>query len=128
MDSYVDTLGNTHPGEGIPLLPGFPALPPEKLIHGTLREAVEAKGPRYIVFAVSGTIRLKAPLDIKNPYIRISGQTAPGEGIQIRNFGIEVETHDVISGISAFVWVILKDQETSKGNLENKHMRWIWMQ
>ncbi len=93
---YVDALGNAHPGEGVPLLPGFPALPPEKLIHGTLREAVEAKGPRYIVFAVSGTIRLKAPLDIKNPYITIAGQTAPGEGIQIRNFGIEVETHDVI--------------------------------
>ncbi|WP_025864914.1 hypothetical protein [Prolixibacter bellariivorans] len=93
---YVDALGNKHPGEGRPLLPGFPALPPEKLIHGTLREAVEAKGPRYIVFAVSGTIRLKAPLDIKNPYITIAGQTAPGDGIQIRNFGIRVNTHDVI--------------------------------
>jgi hypothetical protein len=93
---YVDALGNEHPDEGRPILPGFPALPPEKLIHGTLREAVEADGPRYIVFAVSGTIRLKAPLDIKNPYITIAGQTAPGEGIQIRNFGIKVETHDVI--------------------------------
>ena len=71
-------------------------LPPEKLIHGTLREAVEAEGPRYIVFAVSGTIRLKEPLEIKNPYITIAGQTAPGDGIQIRNFGIKVETHDVI--------------------------------
>ena len=93
---YVDALGNAHPGEGVPLLPGFPALPAEKLIHGTLREAVEAEGPRYIVFAVSGTISLKAPLEIKNPYVTIAGQTAPGEGIQIRNFGIEVETHDVI--------------------------------
>ena len=93
---YVDALGNAHPGEGLPLLPGYPALPAEKLIHGTLREAVEAEGPRYIVFAVSGTISLKAPLEIKNPYITIAGQTAPGEGIQIRNFGIEVETHDVI--------------------------------
>lgn len=93
---YVDALGNKHPDEGRPLLPGFPALPPEKLIHGTLREAVEAEGPRYIVFAVSGTIRLKAPLEIMNPYISIAGQTAPGEGIQIRNFGIKVETHDVI--------------------------------
>ena len=93
---YVDGLGNAHPGEGQPLLPGFPALPAEPLIHGTLREAVEAEGPRYIVFAVSGTINLKAPLAIKNPYITIAGQTAPGEGIQIRNFGIEVETNDVI--------------------------------
>jgi len=93
---YVDGLGNAHPDEGRPLLPGFPALPAEKLIHGTLREAVEAVGPRYIVFAVSGTINLKAPLEINNPYITIAGQTAPGEGIQIRNFGIKVETHDVI--------------------------------
>ncbi len=93
---YVDDLGNEHPDEGRPILPGFPALPPEKLIHGTLREAVEAEGSRYIVFAVSGTIRLKEPLEIRNPYITIAGQTAPGEGIQIRNFGIKVETHDVI--------------------------------
>ncbi len=93
---YVDDLGNEHPDEGRPILPGFPALPPEKLIHGTLREAVEAEGPRYIVFAVSGTIQLKEPLNIKNPYITIAGQTAPGDGIQIRNFGIKVETHDVV--------------------------------
>ncbi len=93
---YVDALGNAHPGEGVPLLPGFPALPAEQLIPGTLREAIEAEGPRYVVFAVSGTINLKAPLKIKNPYITIAGQTAPGEGIQIRNFGIEVETNNVV--------------------------------
>jgi hypothetical protein len=93
---YVDDLGNEHPEDGRPLLPGFPALPAEKLIHGTLREAVEAEGPRYIVFAVSGTIRLLEPLVIKNPFITIAGQTAPGDGIQISNFGVKVETHDVI--------------------------------
>jgi len=93
---YVDDLGNEHPGVGRPILPGFPELPPEKLINGTLREAVDAEGPRYVVFAVSGTIWLKEPLEIKNPYITIAGQTAPGEGIQIRNFGIRVNTHDVI--------------------------------
>ena len=82
--------------QGARYYPVFPELPPEKLIHGTLREAVEAEGPRYVVFAVSGTIRLKEPLEIKNPYITIAGQTAPGDGIQIRNFGIKVETHDVI--------------------------------
>ena len=93
---YVDDLGNAQPGKGRPILPGFPALPAEELVHGTLREAVEAEGPRYVVFAVSGTISLKEPLEIKNPYITIAGQTAPGDGIQIRNFGIKVETHDVI--------------------------------
>ena len=84
------------PAQGQPLLPGYPALPPEPVIHGTLREAVEAEGPRYVVFAVSGDIALKSELVIRNPYITIAGQSAPGKGIQIRNWGVKVETHDVI--------------------------------
>jgi len=93
---YVDAFGKLHPDQGQPLLPAFPALPAEPVIHGTLREAVEAKGPRYVVFAVSGDIALKSELVIKNPYITIAGQSAPGEGVQIRNWGVKVETHDVI--------------------------------
>jgi pectate lyase len=93
---YVDALGNPHPGVGQPLLPGYPALPPEPVIRGTLRKAVEAEGPRYVVFAVSGDIELKSDLVIRNPYITIAGQSAPGDGVQIRNWGIKVETHDVI--------------------------------
>lgn len=93
---YVDALGNPHPGEGRPLLPPFPALPLENVIHGTLREAVEAEGPRYVVFAVSGTIELKDDLVISHPYITIAGQSAPGEGVQLRNWGVRVEAHDVI--------------------------------
>ena len=34
---------------------------------GSLREAVEAKGPRTIVFRVGGTIQLKDKLVIRNP-------------------------------------------------------------
>lgn len=93
---YVDALGRPQPGQGQPLLPGFPALPAEPVIHGTLREAVEAEGPRYVVFAVSGDIALKSDLVIRHPYITIAGQSAPGEGVQIRNWGIKVQTHDVI--------------------------------
>lgn len=93
---YVDALGNPQPGQGQPLLPGFSALPAESVIRGTLREAVEAKGPRYVVFAVSGDIELKSDLVIRNPYLTIAGQSAPGQGVQIRNWGIRVETHDVI--------------------------------
>ena len=93
---FVDALGRPQPGQGQPLLPGFPALPPEAVIRGTLREAVEAKGPRYVVFAVSGDIALKSDLVIRNPYLTIAGQSAPGEGVQIRNWGIKVVTHDVI--------------------------------
>lgn len=93
---YVDALGKEHPDAGVPLLPAFPALPSEPVIPGTLREAIEAEGPRYIVFAVSGDIELKSDLVISNPYVTIAGQTAPGEGIQIKNFGLKINAHDVI--------------------------------
>jgi hypothetical protein len=64
---------------------------------GSLREAVEAEGPRTVVFRVGGTINLKDRLVIKNPYITVAGQTAPGEGIAVRGatFGCS-GVHDVI--------------------------------
>ncbi|MEO5685298.1 MAG: pectate lyase [Chitinophagaceae bacterium] len=47
---------------------------------GSLRDAVEAKGKKMVVFAVSGTIHLTTKLVIKAD-VTISGQTAPGDGI-----------------------------------------------
>src|SRR5438874_1831141 len=69
----------------------------EPVIPGSLREAVEAQGPRTIVFRVGGTILLKDKLVIHNPYCTVAGQTAPGDGICIRgatfgNYGM----HDTI--------------------------------
>lgn len=52
---------------------------------GSLRAACEAKDPRIVVFKVSGTIPLKSPLKIRHPYITIAGQTAPGNGICLRD-------------------------------------------
>lgn len=63
---------------------------------GSFRAAVEAEGPRTVVFRVSGTIRLETPLRIKNPYITIAGQTAPGDGICIQGHGIDVSADQVI--------------------------------
>lgn len=63
---------------------------------GSLRSAVQAKGPRTIVFAVSGVIELKSPIAVREPFVTIAGQTAPGDGICLRQFGLTVDTHDVV--------------------------------
>lgn len=63
---------------------------------GSLREGVEANGARTIVFRVSGTIELESPLTIRHPYITIAGQTAPGDGICIKNFPLNIGANEVI--------------------------------
>ncbi len=63
---------------------------------GSLREALESDGVRYIVFNVDGIIDLENRIKISNPYVTIAGQTAPGDGIVLRGNGISVETHNVI--------------------------------
>lgn len=74
----------------------------EAVIPGTLRWAVEdSTGPRTIMFAVGGTIRLGHDLRFsgtKGSYVTVAGQSAPGGGIAIRDFGLLVEggAHDVV--------------------------------
>ena len=63
---------------------------------GSFRAACEAEGPRIVVFRVSGLITLTRKLIIKNPYITIAGQTAPGDGICLRNYTFVIATHDVV--------------------------------
>ena len=64
--------------------------------EGSLRAAVEAEGPRTVVFRVSGTIDLESDLRIKNPFITIAGQTAPGDGICIKRFPLMIDADEVI--------------------------------
>ncbi|MCW9706587.1 pectate lyase family protein [Fodinibius salsisoli] len=63
---------------------------------GSLRAAIEQEGPRTVVFEVSGTIVLEEDLTIDHPYITIAGQTAPGDGIAVRDGSLEIGTHDVV--------------------------------
>lgn len=70
---------------------------------GSLRAAIEASGPRIVVFRVGGTINLLTELRVNNPYLTVAGQTAPGGGIQLNGQAIntfdsviDIRTHDVI--------------------------------
>ena len=64
---------------------------------GSLRAALEARGPRNIVFEVGGVIDLQGGrLDIREPFVTIAGQTAPAPGITLVKGELRVFTHDVI--------------------------------
>jgi len=69
---------------------------------GSLRACVEASVPRTCVFRVSGYITVNTALRITNPFITIAGETAPGQGITLKNSTTNLEapmrviTHDVI--------------------------------
>jgi pectate lyase len=64
---------------------------------GSLKEAVEAKGPRVVVFEVGGVIDLgRDTLTISEPFLTIAGQTAPSPGITLIRGGIDLKGHDVI--------------------------------
>ena len=65
---------------------------------GSLQAALDASGPRVVVFEVSGNIDYTpyGNLTIETPYVTIAGQTAPPPGITLKGCQVRISTHDVL--------------------------------
>ena len=69
----------------------------EDIGPGSLRHGISsAKGPRSILFKVSGNIKLRDSLIVNKPNITIAGQTAPGDGICFQDYTFGIRANDVI--------------------------------
>lgn len=80
---------------------------------GSLRAAVEAEGPRTVVFDVSGLITLESRLIVRkgNSELTIAGQTAPGKGICLRQYNM---------GMLGATNVVIRYVRVRPGNISGK--------
>ena len=63
---------------------------------GSLRAALEAKGPRIVVFEVGGIVDLaKDVLKITEPFLTVAGETAPSPGITLIRGSLHIASHNI---------------------------------
>jgi pectate lyase len=64
---------------------------------GSFVAALEARGPRIVVFEVGGIVNLDLrTVTIREPFLTIAGQTAPSPGVTFIRGGFTIATHDVV--------------------------------
>jgi hypothetical protein len=84
---------------------------------GSLRYGLRnAKGRRTIVFDLSGTIQLRSELRITQSNLTVAGQTAPGDGITLRDQTVSLKNcHDIII---RYIRLRLGDQNKKPGGYD----------